>query len=328
MGPRLVRVRADTHRAAASARNRPPVWSTLAGGGHHLPPRPVRSWRRRKVDDWGGVRDYLDGLLSAHEAPVDRSTRPVVPRQATATPHRARWRVWRAEVADVPWWHAGRALLAWADAGRRHDDNIRRQEASVREGGDDAQAAADAWWGRLRAHDAATVTEHLDRCLVEHAMPATVTAVEGDRVHLVIPVLTAEKLIGPREPTTMEDGRQALPRITKTRRHELFGDAITSAMLAVAAEVFAASPGTGRIAMAVMAPRHVGGPAVLVIAELSRDLVLPEDADRPAETDLVGAAADGRASLLRDQSHELGALRPLDEHHPDVRTVLAALDLE
>ncbi len=99
-------------------------------------------------------------------------------------------------------------------------------------------------------------------------------------------------------------------------------------MLAVAAETFAVAPGIMTVDLAVVAPGHLGGPAALMLAELPREAVLPDGADRPVDGDLVAAAEAGRATLVRDKGSRVGALRPLDDDDPDVRALLDVLDAE
>lgn len=301
------------------------MWSTLSGGGHALPSTRAAS---RKAEEWGSVRAYLDGLLSAHTVPVERSTAPVAPPPEPVSRRSVRRELRREAVVGVSWWRLGALLAVLAEVDARLDAEVARRRTAAADDSRSAQAQADAWWGRLLINDPETVTAHLDRALADHAMPATVTAVDGDRAHLVVPVLTAERLIGPREPTLTDAGNLSLARITKTRRHELFEAAVTSAMLAVAAETFAVAPGIMSVDLAVVAPGHLGGPAVLMLAELSRDAVLPEGADRPVEGDLVAAAEAGRVTLVRDKGSRMGALRPLDDHDPDVRALLDVLDAE
>jgi hypothetical protein len=301
------------------------MWSTLSGGGHAV---PTDRTSLRKAEGWGSVRAYLDDLLSAHTLPVERATPPVAPPQHPVARRDVRRELRREAAVGLAWWRPGARLAARAAADARLDAEVARRRTAATADAVSAQAQADAWWARLLANDPETVVAHLDRALADHAMPATVTAVEGDHAHLVVPVLTAEKLIGPREPTLTDAGKLSLARITKHRRHELFEAAVTSAMLAVAAETLAVAPGIMTVHLAVVAPGHLGGPAVLMLAELSRDAVLPEGADRPVDGDLVGAAEAGRATLVRDKGSRVGALRPLDDDIPDVRALLDAIDAE
>lgn len=326
IGPRISRVhRAGGGPALSADREALTLWSSLSGGGHAPPANRGAS---RKAEEWGGVRAYLDDLLSAHTVPVERATPPVAPPPDPVSRRAVRRELRREAVVGLPWWRLGARLVARAAVDASLDTELARRRTAATDSATSAQAQADAWWTRLLANDPDTVTAHLDRALADHAMPATVTAVEGDRAHLVVPALTVEKLIGPREPTVTDAGDLSLTRITKTRRHELFESAVTSAMLAVAAETFAVAPGIMTVDLAVVAPGHLGGPAVLMLAELSRDAVLPEGADRPVEEDLVAAAEAGRATLVRDKGGRLGALRPLDDGDPDVRALLDVLDTE
>ena len=324
IGPRILRVHPDGGRPATAAETASATrWSTLAGGGHLAPAAGATS---RKADEWAGVRTYLDGLLSAHTAPVRRAQRPTVPTPARVTRRDVRRDLRRDADSGASWWHLPARFEARADVDRRLDAEVARRRTAADERAAAEQAEADAWWDRLVANDPDTVMTHLDRALAEHGMPATVTAVEGDRAHLVVPVLTVEKLIGPREPTSTDDGSLSLRRITKARRHELYEGAVTSAMIAVAAETFALAPAILAVELAVVAPAHLGGPAVLLLAELPQEVILPDGADRPVADDLVAEAAADRVTLVRDKGGRVGALRPL-EGDPDVRALLDALDV-
>jgi hypothetical protein len=327
IGPRISRIHLGGGQPAVSAGNGPfTLWSTLSGGGHDAPAGGDAA--TRKADEWASVRAYLDGLLSAHTTPVQRAVRPIAPPPQKVSRRAVRRDLRRSATDGLPWWDLRGRWGAMTEASRDLDTEVARRRSTAREQTAIAQADADAWWERLLANDPDTVMGHLDRALAEHAMPATVVAVEGDRAHLVIPVLTVERLIGPREPTWTDAGNLSLRRITKSRRHALYEGAVTSAMVAVAAEAFALAPGLTGVELAVIAPAHLGGPAVLMLADLPRDAVLPDGADRPVEGDLVAAADAGRATLVRDKGGRIGALRPLDDRDPDIRALLDVLDAE
>jgi hypothetical protein len=116
--------------------------------------------------------------------------------------------------------------------------------------------------------------------------------------------------------------------MSKTRRHDLYIQAIGSAILAVAAETFAVVPGIERVAVAVVEPAYPAGPAVIALAELDRDLVLPDGHDRPAIDDLLLAADRGDATLVLQRVGMAKAPGPLSDTDPDVRMVLDILDVE
>jgi hypothetical protein len=222
----------------------------------------------------------------------------------------AHWRAWRASGAGLDPEVAALGVAAETERVR-------------------AQHAADAWWERLVANDPEVVADHLERALVDHVLPATVTAIEGGRAHLAIGVEPPEKLIGTREPTVTEAGNLSLRRMTKTRRHELYRAAIGSTVLAVAAEAFAVAPGLVAVEVAVLEPQHLGGPAVLLLAHLPRETVLPDGADRPAVDDLWTAGETGRATVVIDRGGRIGALRPLEPKEvPEVAMLLDVLDVE
>jgi hypothetical protein len=231
-----------------------------------------------------------------------------------------------AATAELRAWQLRAHVAARREVWDRLDAEVAAQtDAAVRDHAEQ-QAAADAWWQALRANDPEVVTGHLERSLADHQLPAAVTAVEDGRAHLVIAVSEPEVLIGRREPTVTEKGNLSLKRMTRTRQHELYEAAISSAILAVAAEAFAVAPALALVDIAVVAPDQVGGAAVLALVELPRDTVLPDGADRPVVSDLRAAADAGRASLVSDKGGRVGALRPLDPDDPDVAMLLDLLD--
>jgi hypothetical protein len=326
LGPRIARLHVGGGTSAVSAGSGPlTVWSTLSGGGHTS---TGPSGTDRKAAEWSTVRDHLDGLLEAHTAPVERARRPIADPPQPVDRRAVRHDLRSAARDGLAWWQLGARRRAHAAADARLDDEVTRRQQLADRVAADAQADADAWWQRLLANDPQVVTTHLERALADHAMPATVTAVEDDRAHLVIPVLPPEELVGVREPTLTDKGNLSLARMTKTRRHELYQAAIGSAMLAVAAEAFALAPGLAAVDLAVVDPAHLGGPAVLRLAELPRASVLPDGADRPVIDDVVLAATRGEVTLVQDRGARVGALRPLDDEDPDVRALLDVLEMD
>jgi hypothetical protein len=223
-------------------------------------------------------------------------------------------------------WQLGAHLAARREVASRVDGEVAAQADTAAGEHAEQQAAADAWWQAVLANDPEVVTGHLERSLADHQLPAAVSAVEDGCAHPVIAVSEPEVLIGRREPTVTEKGNLSLKRMTRTRQHELYEAAISSAILPVAAEAFAVAPALRAVDVAVVAPDHVGGAAVLVLAELPRGTALPDGAGRPGVSDLRAAAEAGRASLVSDKGGRVGALRPLDHEDPDVAMLLDLLD--
>jgi hypothetical protein len=329
LGPQVARVQVGGGRTATpSGRGHATVWTTLSGGGHETPTTPGRAGRR-KADEWATIRAHLDALLTAHEQPVRSATRPVVPAPPPVSRRALRRQRYQQSTADL----AGVAIVArvraWRDSWQDLDAQVAAADAAARERHAAEQAAADAWWQRLVANDPEVVAERLEEALTDHALPATVTAVEDRRASLVIAVDPPDKLVGTREPTLTDAGNLTLRRTNQTRTHALYQAAITSAMLAVAAEAFAVAPGLTSVELAVIDPRHLNGPSVLVLAHLPRAAVLPEGVDRPVASDLVALAEAGDATLVVDRGGRIGAWRPLSATAvPEVAMLLDSLDVE
>ena len=330
IGPRIARMHLGGGRAAVSAGRGPfTVWSTLSGGGHAGPEHDGRGRARsRKADAWQSQRAHLDRLLHAHTLPVTRACRPVLPPPAPVTTSQVRRELRRDAAADIPWWHLGRRRRARSTADAQVDDEVARRRQQAAQDHAAEQAAADRWWQALLDADEDTVLARLETAYVDHAMPATPVAVTDRTAHLVVPVDTPERLIGKREPAHTDLGNLSLAVMSKTRRHELYIQAIGSAILAVAAETFAVVPGIERVAVAVVEPAYPAGPAVIALAELDRDRVLPDGHDRPAIDDLTLAADRGDATLVLQRVGMAKAPGPLSDTDPDVRMVLDILDVE
>lgn len=346
LGPRMARVHVGGGRTAVSSGSGPvTLWSTLSGGGHASASGGgggSTSAGARKAGEWATVRAHLDELLSQHLAPVELATRPIVP----SPPRPSRWAVRVAryrelaghldavedEVSAGVARRRGGVLArwrAWRTSGNGLDAEVAARGMRAEAERARQQQAADAWWARLVANDPEVVAERLETALVGHAMPATVTAVEAGRASLAIAAEPPEKLIGTREPTLTEAGNLSLRRMTKTRRHELYQAAISSAVLAVAAEAFAVAPGLAAVEVAVVEPQHLGGPGVILLADLPREAVLPDGADEPVASSLWEAAEAGRVTVVVDRGGRIGALRPLEpDEVPEVAMLLDVLDVE
>lgn len=330
IGPRIARMHLGGGQPAVSAGRGPiTVWSTLSGGGH-TGPGHVGQGRgsARKADAWQSQRAHLDRLLHAHAQPVTRATRPVLPSAARVTTPQVRRELRRDASADIPWWHLRRRRRARAAADAQVDGEVARRRRRAAQDRAAEQAAADRWWQALLDAEEDTVLARLETAFQDHAIPATPVAIIEHTAHLVVPVDTPERLIGKREPTHTDLGNLSLAVMSKTRRHDLYIQAIGSAILAVAAETFAVVPSIERVTVAVVEPAYPAGPAVIVLADLDRGVVLPDGHDRPAIDDLLLAADRGDATLVL---HRVGMARapgPLPDTDPDVQMVLDILDVE
>ncbi len=328
LGPRIARVHVGGGTPSVSTgRGAVTVWHTLSGGGHQ-PASPPGSSRSRKEQEWASVRNHLDALLSQHERPVTHAQPPVVPEPPPVDRRAVRRELRAQQRAGLPWFRRGerRAARRRADAALPAVLEQRRTERQEEHRA--AQRDADGWWQALCGNDPDTVLARLEDAFTAQELPAAPTAVEGATAHIVVSVLPVEQLIGPREPKLTEAGNLSLARMTKTRRHELYQAAVGSAVIAIAAEAFATCPGIATLDVAVLCPDQLGGPAVLLLAELPRSVVLPGDAERPVASSLTELAATQRARLVLDRGSRIGAWRPLDEEHADVRELLDALDAE
>lgn len=328
LGPRIARVHVGGGTPSVSTGRGPvTVWHTLSGGGHP-PPSASGGKRPRKAEEWASVRGHLDGLLTQHERPVTHARPPVVPEPPPVNRRTLRRELRQQQRGALPWYRIRERRAAHRRADAALPDVVEQRNAQRREEHAAEQAAADAWWRSLTNNDPDTVMARLEDAFAHQELPAAPTAVEGDTAHVVVSVLPVERLIGPREPKLTEAGNISLARMTKTRRHELYQAAVGSAVISIAAEAFATCPGLTALDIAVLCPEQLGGPAVLLLAELPRDAVLPGDAVRPVASSLTELAAEERAKLVLDRGSRIGAWRALDDQDADVRELLDALDAE
>ncbi len=327
IGPRIARVHVGGGRTAVSAGRGPfTVWSTLSGGGHTSPSASPAA--DRKAAEWQDQRAHLDVLLSAHELPVTRTHAPVVPPPPPVDVATVRRTLRQRATTSTPVWRLG----AWLRGRRRADAKVDAEVARLRAEREwehaAQQADADRWWAALLANDEDVVSGQLERAFDRHAMPATPVGVHGDTAYLVVPVDTPERLIGKREPTITDKGNLSLAVMSKTRRHELFVQAIGSAIVAVAAETFAVAPGIQQVTVAAIEPGHPAGPAVIALAELTRQAILPDGADRPVMSDLELASEQGQVRLVLERVGRARAPRPLPTEDPAITMILDTLDVE
>lgn len=303
------------------------VWHSLSGGGHP-PPETAGRTPSRKQQQWASVRNHLDALLDRHQQPVTHATPPVVPAPEEVDRRQVRRELRAQQRAGIPWCRLGERRAAHRRADQALPRVLEQRQAERRAAHATGQQEADAWWQRLVANDPDTVIARLEDAFAAQQLPATPTAVEGTSAHIAVSVLPVEQLIGPREPAGTEVGDVSLARMTRTRRHELYQAAISSAVIAIAAEAFATCPGITTLDVAVVCPEQLGGPAVLLLAELPREAVLPGDARQPIASSLTELAAGERAKLVVDRGSRIGAWRPLDPEHDGVRDLLDILDAE
>lgn len=329
LGPRILRE--DRQPIDEETRARWDTWAAHAGGGLIPTPAPrSRRARRRKQQEWQTVHDHLISVTTMHERPVTRAREPQLDDlhldrdtlrkdlKAEATAGVSAFDViTRSRLRRENHLHLDQAV-----EGRAAE--LREQHAQDR---DDLQA----WWEALRRNDPSTLRHRLHLAFAQHRFSAAVAGVVDDRVDLVVSVAKPAGLVGDREPTTERGGQRTLPKMTKERQHAVYEAAIGSGLLSTASEVFAVAPGVERVATAVLAPEHVGGPAILMLVEMTRDLVLPDGAEAAAistvaEVEAAEPVAGGR--VVVDRGDVSGALRHLDETHPDVAPVLEVVRIE
>lgn len=327
LGPRISRVHLGGGRPAVSTGAGPvTLWHTLSGGG--APSRGGPSGANAKQAAWRRARHHLDRLLHAHEAQWALATRPVVEPPSPVERAAVRRELRRAAVRDLPWWH----LRARHRARRRADDRVdavvaeRRAELDASHAS--AQAAADRWWQDLCENVPEVVADRLERAFEDNVLTATVAAIEDDTAHVVVTADRPEVLVGEREPTLTDKGNLSLARMTKTRRNELYGQAVVATMLAVACESFAVAPGLQHAEVAVVQPDADDGPAVIAMAEFHRDEVLDTDG-RTAWVHRPTTRVLEEALVVTRPGGRTGTLRPLPpEEDDDVRMLLDTIELE
>lgn len=315
LGPRIARVHVGGGRAAVSTGAGPvTLWHTLSGGG--ATSRPGRSDPADKALAWEQARSHLDRLLHAHEDRWDLATRPFLAAPSPVDRGEVRAELRRQAVHGLPWWHLLGRRRARQDADARVDEVVATRQAELDTAHDSAQEAADRWWRALCDNDPDTVADRLDRAFADNALTATVAEVDGDTAHVVVTADRPEVLVGEREPTHTDKGNLSLARMTKTRRNELYGQAVVATMLAVACESFAVAPGLAHAEVAVVQPDADDGPAVIALSAFDRDDVMSTDG---ATAWVRRPAADvlERALVVTRPGGRTGTLRPLPPEEDD-----------
>lgn len=326
IGPRIATIRGGGERAGRSAEAGSwSAWSQLAGGGRAT---PSTTTQRGEVDVWQGQRSHLDALLARHEATVVHATPPEVPQAEPVDAKDVRRDLRRSATDDIPLVRMRSWLSARRAAERTADAEVARRQQQQDVTHQDRQQAANAWWGQLLDNDEVVVLDQLQRAFERDELPATPVAVTDATIHLVVSADTPDRLIGKREPTLEDDGTHTMAIMSKPHRHELYVQAICSAILAVATESFAVAPGLDDAEVAVVAPGHPAGPAVIALCALSRDVVLPDGAERAAIDDLPLAAERGQVRLVMERYGQARAPRPLPPEDPSVERLLDILEVE
>lgn len=327
LGPRISRIHLGGGTPAVSTGAGPiTLWHTLSGGGSTSGDRaPTGS---SKEDAWQQARSHLDRLLHVHEDRWQLAKRPVVEPPVPVDRSAVRRELRREATSDVPWWNLAARRRARRRAASRVPQVTAERQAEVDASHAAAQEAADHWWRLLNANDPETVTDRLERAFADNVLPAAVAAVEDETAHVVVTAERPEVMVGEREPTLTHKGNLSLARMTKTRRNELYGQAVVATMLATACEAFAVAPGLHRAEVAVLQPDADDGPAVIALAEFDRDEVLATD----GQTAWVRRPATGvleQALVVTRPGGRTGTLRPLPPEEDDgIRMLLDTIELE
>lgn len=329
IGPRIVRVECATGSAAPGD---PEVPAAHPPAGERVAPTRGRPARGR-IDAFQGQRAHLDELLRAHERAVVRASPPQVSPPAPVSVGTVRRALRHDEMTGIPVWHLAARRRARARADERLAAELeRRAEQAAAQHAQD-QVAAEQWWQGLIDADEPTVLASLDATFTARDLPATAVGVTGRTAHVIVTADTPDRLIGRRGPRVTqgdetEEDHGPLPIMARPRRYDLYVQAIGSALLAIAAEIFAATPGIDRTLMAVFAPGYPAGPAVIALAALDRSTVLPDGHDRSAIDDLERAVRDGQATFQLERAGMARAPRPLyPDDDPSVRRVLEAVEV-
>ncbi len=296
-------------------------WQGLSGGGL------VVTNNAHAGDPWIGDEAHLKRLLTAHTLPVARSQRPVLAPPPPVSRAQVRAQVRRDATHDIPPWRLRRRVLALRDAESDVDAEVRITQARIDAEHAARQAAADIWWQRLCDAEPIATMDQLSQGFERGVLPAGPTAVEGHTAHVVMAVDTAEMLVGRREPSTRDASDVSIAIMNVSRRNRLYVQALCAGVLQVAATSFSLVPGIRRVEIAVVGVTRPGGPAVLMLAGLPRDVVLPDGIDRAAITDLFASAQQGRIRLVLERSGLDDGPKPLDPRTPAVRAALDAIHL-
>lgn len=305
------------------------LWKTLsADGSSGRGSRAGVSGRPDKAQDWDDARSGLDALLTVHQGDWPLACPPILPDPALPSRSEVRGRLRRAAVEDLPWWNLAVRTRARREVARDIDRALDHEVARIRADHAQEQADADRWWQALLANDPDVVADQLETAYADNLLAAVPAAIVDDVAHVAMTADRPEHLVGEREPTVTGKGNLSLAKMTKTRRNELYGQAVVSSILAVAAETFAVAPGITRIELAVVQPDADDGPAVIALAELDREHTVEVSAGRVRVRTPASTTLDEQRLVTRPGGRT-GSLTPLPtSEDDDLAMLLDTLDFE
>lgn len=298
------------------------TWRELSGGGRRIAADV-------DADDdknaWFGHEGHIQRLLSMHTVEVEHAVRPEVPPPHPVQVSQVRRQLRNEAVSALPWWNLKARRLARSEADGHLDDEVTRLQAEIDARHAARQRAADEWWENLGKAEPETSMEQLEVAFTRDGLPAVPAGITEATAYIVLSIDTPHMLIGEREPVSAGGGI-SLAIMSESRRNKLYVEALSSGVIATAADAFAVVPGLNRVTVAVVVPIPPTGPAVVALAEITRAVVLPDERTRAALNDLVGASQSGVATLVMERQHLDDAPQPLDPQIPAVAAILDALE--
>jgi hypothetical protein len=296
------------------------AWFGELSGGGRCTPATDMAGRARGRDGFVDVDVQQRHLTSLHRCDIEVATPPVLP-------------------ASLPWESPGRRGDGGGSDGRAW--RLIREVAARLRGVDstatpvpswagvelasrgELQERADGWWRRLCDNDPETVRHRLEQAFDTHGFGAAVAGMHGEVAGLVLGVAPVDLLVGrwQRGP-----GDRRLTRLPRPEQHRLHARMIRSALVALAAEALAVAPGLVEVRCGALQADHPERrPAVLALAELSRDVLTDVGRERLAEGSQP-EPSDGGSAIHLAPLGSAGALAPLDRDLPVVRRLLDAVE--
>lgn len=293
----------------------------LAGGGvdlvERLATQAPSAPRSSKQADWEAVKAHHEAITRSDAFAVPAARHPRLPMPAPPHPGHIRRDLESQATAQLARWAAFARWRARRAVRRSVDAAVRHRAPSHYRTYREAQERADLWWRHLESNDAETVRLRLTDALGD---VAAVTSVRGATASIVVATPDAETLVGEREATHTKSGNISVRKVSKTRRNEIFHEALWARAVTTAAQALAVAPGLEGVNVALVTP----GPSILAMMSLTRGQVFAvEGTPRPAAA-LANLADTGEVPAALVVKGRTRAVTPLTTSHTEAVGALEA----
>lgn len=342
VGPRAARVHVGDGRAGFSTGAGPfSYYADVGGSGAHRgaiprqPPRPTLAQldsQARTSDKAEQIQQVLrteHALRTQHVVDFPASQRAFAPDAQPVDVDSIEQKFRRQAMANVGWFARERREYARMEARHAAVAVANEKFSGALDEAQRLQAAYDAYWNALCAHDLETVVAAIDDAFADNASESTCIDAgsdqdSGHRYASCVVIFEHPELVPDRMVATTPTGRPSLRKRSKTDINNVYVAALGSTVLATVREALAVAPATDEIRMLVVRQEREaagfsnrGYSAIYVGAFLRRDMEY-----------LNWHAIDPVEQLLNPRGAELirkgvaGTVMPLG---PDVQHQMASL---